>query len=247
MHKVEIHLKSHLSDARGLSLVRDICDLGITAVLDIRVVDIYWLDADLTPEELDLICRLLADPVTQDYRCEPSPSDESEIGNGHFTIEVAYNAGVDDPVEDTIMKAVQDLGVEDVSGVKTAKRYLIQGQLDTRQLETICNRLLVNPIIQHIVKPEHPIFSQNPQYGFMLNQIDILGGAGLTEVRERFDFTGDELQAIITYFLGQGRKPTDAELETLSQTWSEHCVHKTFKSKISFAGQPLITCSRVPS
>ncbi|MDZ4245966.1 MAG: phosphoribosylformylglycinamidine synthase subunit PurS, partial [Dehalococcoidia bacterium] len=62
-------MKSHLPDARGLGLVRDIHDLGITTVSQVRVVDIYWLDADLTTEELDIICRqLLADPVTQDYR-----------------------------------------------------------------------------------------------------------------------------------------------------------------------------------
>ncbi|MBI4296048.1 MAG: phosphoribosylformylglycinamidine synthase subunit PurL, partial [Chloroflexi bacterium] len=28
--------------------------------------------------------------------------------------------------------------------------------------------------------------------------------------------------------------PTDVEMETLAQTWSEHCVHKTFKAKIKF-------------
>ena len=237
MHRVEIYLKSHLSDARGLSLVRDIADLGITTVSNVRVVDIYWLDADLTPEELNLICRrLLADPVTQDYRCEPSPSDESGISSDYHTVEVTHNAGVIDPIEDTIMKAVRDLGVADVSGVKTAKRYLIQGQLNARQLETVCSRLLVNPIIQHIVKPEHPVFPQNPRYEFILNQIDIRDDTGLAEVSKQFDFTGDELNAIVTYFREQGRKPTDAELETLAQTWSEHCVHKTFKSKISFAG-----------
>lgn len=237
MHRVEIYLKSHLSDARGLSLVRDITDLGITTVSNIRVVDIYWLDAALTPEELNLICRrLLADPVTQDYRCEPSPSDESRPGSDYHTVEVTHNVGVIDPIEDTIMKAVRDLGVADVSGVKTAKRYLIQGQLNARQLETICSRLLVNPIIQHIVKPEHPVFPQNPRYEFILNQIDIRDDTGLAEVSKQFDFTADELNAIVTYFREQGRKPTDAELETLAQTWSEHCVHKTFKSKISFAG-----------
>ena len=70
MHRVEVRLKSHLPDARGLSLVRDIHDLGIITVSNVRVVDIYWLDADLAPDELDLICQsLLADAVTQEYRC----------------------------------------------------------------------------------------------------------------------------------------------------------------------------------
>ena len=233
MHRIEVYLKSHLTDARGLSLVRDISDLGITTVSNVRILDIYWLDANLTAKELDLIGhRLLADPVIQDYRCEPHPSDESQTSHDYHTVEVTYNAGVTDPVGDTIMKAVRDLGVEGVRGVKTAKQYIIQGQLNARQLDTIHSRLLVNPIVQHIVKPRQSIFSQNPQYKFMLSQVNILDDAGLAEVRKRFDFTGDELQAIIVYFREQGRRPTDAELETLSQTWSEHCVHKTFKGSI---------------
>src|SRR3989304_5733414 len=36
------------------------------------------------------------------------------------------------------------------------------------------------------------------------------------------------------YFSKLGRNPTDVELETLAQTWSEHCIHKTFKSRIRF-------------
>ncbi|MDI6815127.1 MAG: phosphoribosylformylglycinamidine synthase subunit PurS, partial [Dehalococcoidales bacterium] len=261
MHRVEVCLKSHLPDARGLSLVRDIHDLGITTVTNVRVVDIYWLDADLTPDKLDMVCQsLLADPVTQEYWCftpavdikgslkglrpfplnlSPSPYQGEGDKGGEVTkqshiVEVAYNAGVTDPVEDTVRKALQDLGVGGVRAVKTAKRYLIEGQLDEHQLEVICCRLLVNPIIQHIVEPEHFAFPENPQYRFRLNQVDILelDNAGLSQVRQRFGFTNDELQAIRGYFRRQGRNPTDAELETLAQTWSEHCVHKTFKGRI---------------
>ena len=43
-----------------------------------------------------------------------------------------------------------------------------------------------------------------------------------------------EMQAIQTYFRGIHRDPTDAELETLAQTWSEHCVHKTLKARVEF-------------
>ncbi len=229
MHRVEVCLKSHLPDPRGFGLSRDIIDLDITTVSDVRVVDVYWLDANLPSDKLNLICRnLLADPVTQEYRCELSSQDKNKVGIGYYTVEVAYNAGVTDPVEDSVMKAIRDLGVKSVRAVKTAKRYLIRGQLNKHQLETICNRLLVNPIIQHVVKQEQFGFPKNPQYRFKLNSVDIL------EAGQRFDFTDDELQAIVGYFREQGRNPTDAELETLAQTWSEHCVHKTFKAKIKF-------------
>ena len=44
----------------------------------------------------------------------------------------------------------------------------------------------------------------------------------------------DEMKAIQAYFVRQGREPTDIEIETIAQTWSEHCVHKTFKSRIEY-------------
>jgi phosphoribosylformylglycinamidine synthase len=47
-----------------------------------------------------------------------------------------------------------------------------------------------------------------------------------------------EMQAIQAYFRGEGRDPTDVEFEMIAQTWSEHCVHKTFKARIQVAGQP---------
>ena len=43
-----------------------------------------------------------------------------------------------------------------------------------------------------------------------------------------------EMKAIQSYFDQQGREPTDVEIETIAQTWSEHCVHKTFKSRIEY-------------
>ncbi len=42
----------------------------------------------------------------------------------------------------------------------------------------------------------------------------------------------EEMKAIQSYFSSLGRDPTDVELETFAQTWSEHCVHKTFKGEI---------------
>jgi len=44
----------------------------------------------------------------------------------------------------------------------------------------------------------------------------------------------DEMRAIQHHYREQGREPTDVELETLAQTWSEHCSHKTFKATIRY-------------
>ena len=45
----------------------------------------------------------------------------------------------------------------------------------------------------------------------------------------------NEMKAIQAHFGTLGRNPTDVEIETLAQTWSEHCVHKTFKSIIHYS------------
>ena len=49
----------------------------------------------------------------------------------------------------------------------------------------------------------------------------------------------EEMKSIQTYFKSEGRNPTDVELQTISQTWSEHCYHKTFKGKILLDGKEI--------
>jgi phosphoribosylformylglycinamidine synthase subunit PurSL len=50
-------------------------------------------------------------------------------------------------------------------------------------------------------------------------------GTGLTLI---------EVKAIQDYYKKIGCDPTDIEIQTFAQTWSEHCFHKIFKSKIQF-------------
>jgi len=49
----------------------------------------------------------------------------------------------------------------------------------------------------------------------------------------------EEMRKVQKYFRKKGRKPTDIELQTIGQTWSEHCYHKTFKGEITFGGKKI--------
>jgi len=42
----------------------------------------------------------------------------------------------------------------------------------------------------------------------------------------------EEMKSVKEYFSNKRRNPTDVELQTIGQTWSEHCYHKTFKGDI---------------
>jgi phosphoribosylformylglycinamidine synthase len=52
-------------------------------------------------------------------------------------------------------------------------------------------------------------------------------------------FSAEELSIIQAYFRKEQRNPTDVELQTISQSWSEHCCHKTFKGKIQLDGKEI--------
>ena len=46
-----------------------------------------------------------------------------------------------------------------------------------------------------------------------------------------------EMQTIRQHWIDQDRDPTDIELETVAQTWSEHCSHKTLKGRIHYSDE----------
>ncbi len=236
--KIEVATKSYLPDAASAGLQQDIEDLGIGKVEQVKIVQVYRLQGELLEEEALRICReLLADSITQDYSYDGPLIATAENA---YTLEVAYNPGVMDPVEATVIKAVRDLGIEGVESVKTARKYVVWGKLTADELQTICDRLLVNRTIQHLVAEGESIALPSAEYDFKLVQVDLLNAddAELMRLSEgRLWLNLAEMQLIQEYFRRLGRNPTDAELETIAQTWSEHCVHKTFKGRIRYNGR----------
>ena len=63
----------------------------------------------------------------------------------------------------------------------------------------------------------------------------------LIEISERYmlSLSLEEMKTIQKYFKRKGRNPTDVEINTIAQTWSEHCFHKTFKGVIKFNGETI--------
>ena len=235
MFRIEVSVRAGLPDPRGNSLETDIRDIGIMNVTQARVSDVYFLEGDLDEVEVRKIGHeLLADPLVEDFSWGEGLISHIEGSDAHV-VEVAYNPGVTDPVEDSIGKAISDLGITTVKSVKTARKYSLWGDLSEENLQSICNKLLVNSVIQHVVTKREEIALPPTDYKFVLTTVDLLNldDGGLMEVsKDRLWLNLKEMRHIRDYFTKLGRNPTDVELETLAQTWSEHCIHKTFKSKI---------------
>jgi phosphoribosylformylglycinamidine synthase II len=236
LFRIEVSIKEGFTDPRAEALQKDILDLGITAVKRIRISDIYLLEGRLAEAELNTICReLLTDPIVEEYSYQ-----ESAPPAGAHLVEVAYNPGVMDPVEDSVRKGIRDLGITAVEAVRTAKKYLLWGELSEEALQSICDKLLVNSVVQHIVARKEAVTLPSETYIFNLKTIDILNMNDdelMALSQGRFWLNLAEMRHIQDYYRQLGRNPTDVELETLAQTWSEHCIHKTFKSKIKMDGQ----------
>jgi phosphoribosylformylglycinamidine synthase len=71
---------------------------------------------------------------------------------------------------------------------------------------------------------------------FELYEVDILtaNDGHLLKISEELGLALnlEEMKAVKQYHVKKRRNPTDVELQTLGQTWSEHCSHKTFKGTI---------------
>jgi phosphoribosylformylglycinamidine synthase subunit PurSL len=238
LYRVEVSRKAGFRDPQGESLQRDIHDLGIRAVTDVRVNHIYFLEGDVGEGEVRRICEeLLVDPAVEEYAYDPARANVPPVGC--HVVEVAYNPGVMDPVEESVRKGVRDLGIATVESVKTAKRYLLWGELSGESFQSICEKLLVNGVIQHVVAERASISTPSATYEYSLKHVNLLQADDhtLMEIsKEGLWLSLGEMKCIQEHFSGLGRNPTDVELETLAQTWSEHCMHKTFKSKIRLGG-----------
>ena len=235
-YRIEVAQNESFYDACGEAVKKDIEDLGFRkTVKSVRAVQVYLLEGDLKEFEIKKICEdLLIDPVTQAYGYDGRALKE----DGYKIIEIAYNAGVMDPVEESARKAISDLGIRGVRAVKTAKKYLIKGNLSYSQIHSIAEKALYNKVIQHIVKDTSAIPPEGHSYKFELRH------SGLMRANDRrlmaiskdgqLFLNIEEMRAIKRYFRKLGRNPTDCELETLAQTWSEHCKHKTFRGIIEY-------------
>ncbi len=148
-YKIEVVDKPGIFDAVGQGVARDIFDLGIAGVKEVRFIQVYTLEGNLAQGQVLSICQeLLTDKVAQDYKIGQTARG---LASNQHIVEVAYNPGVMDPVEASVLKGIQDLGILGVESVKTARKYILNGTLSALQLKTISEKLLYNKLIQHVV------------------------------------------------------------------------------------------------
>ncbi|MGA2265449.1 MAG: phosphoribosylformylglycinamidine synthase subunit PurS, partial [Phycisphaerae bacterium] len=235
VHRIEVRLKEALVDPQGQSVLAQIHELGIESVDRVATCRLFFLGGKLSADQAAQAGReLLSDPVIETFALNSRNGQGDTAADA--VIEVHLKPGVMDPVAASTERAIRDMGI-DLAWVSTARRYELHGEVSEEQSETIARRLLANAVIEDVhfcsfTPSEHPLA------GYTLRIVEVpirgLDDEGLLALSREGDLFLNltEMRAIADYFRRIGREPRDVELEMIAQTWSEHCVHKTFRSDV---------------
>lgn len=253
-YAIEVRAGASQDDSQARTLLRDISHVPIDRLpslsaiatsqspLTLRTARLYHLTGTLSPAQIDQLTRqLLCDTVVQEARIlHPGPLDDA-----YHVVDVFFHPGVTDTLAESVITGARLLGINEIAHVETGRRYLLDSRLSADEVHLIAASLLYNPVIQRyilhtadsLVAPAAPTPGSEQAPG-AVERIALTGMSDdeLLDLSRRrmLALNIDEMRAIQQYFQQPGREPTDVELETLAQTWSEHCSHKTFRATIHY-------------
>ncbi len=254
--EIDIYPAPGQPDRLALQIVADAAELNIAAGLEVAAASGYLIQGPLEASHVDRLAReLFADPIVERAiydrvgdKCFLSlPLNHAlaverrpQLGSATL-IHVLPKPGVMDPVAQSAAAAIRDFGI-DVEAVRTLRKYWVFN-LPEAKLVQLASKVLANDSIEQVVigPLKFDRLELGTQYQFKLTTVPIreMNDEALAKLsREgQLYLSLAEMRTIQDHFRAAGRDPTDAELETLAQTWSEHCSHKTLAGQISYRGR----------
>jgi len=236
IYRIEVAPRPDLVDATGAGLRQDLLDAGLERVRDVNAVRVYLVEADVEADRARAAAEeLFADRVAERYAVDEPVLDES--ADELVALEIIRKPGVMDPVEQSALRGLSLFGFE-ARSVRTRRRVLVHsGGHSAEEIVAAARKSLANEVIEEIVvgrpeaHPPHPV-----KYEFTKTTVELRDASDDELMRISRDgglsLNLTEMHAIRDEFAKLGRDPTDVELETIAQTWSEHCGHKTFRGRI---------------
>ncbi|MBD3676044.1 MAG: phosphoribosylformylglycinamidine synthase subunit PurL [Planctomycetaceae bacterium] len=240
--EVEIRPKSGLTDYEGQRVLAESRELGSSTIDEIKTAKSFLIETSVSEADVRRVVNsLLVDPVVEDSELRSLPSSPA-AANGHRLLNVLFKPGVTDNVAKSAQNAMSDLGLS-TDAVSTCRKYWVNSSADEADIKRISTKLLANDAIEHVV--EGPLqlesITLGSPYEFNLTHVAIrkMDDAALETLSKegQLYLSLTEMQTIREYFQSIERDPTDVELETVAQTWSEHCSHKTLAGRIHYTDE----------
>jgi len=250
--EVDVHLRDPAADHAARAVIAGGSELGIAGCSAARVAAGWLIEGDLARADVErLAAAVLTDPVTETCTVAEAgdgtltaPADggpESAPGTSLPTVlHVLPRAGVTDPAAETALDACRLLGLHPTA-VRSVRKYWLPA-LPPADVDRLAWKLLASEAIHDVVIGPLPLRTLSGGRAWTFSQETVpLGGlddAALDALsRARcLALSAAELRAVRDHFAALGRDPLEIELETIAQTWSEHCCHKTLGSPIDHLG-----------
>ena len=258
--RIQISVLPHCRDPRAEAVAKQFGTLLNCPLAAVRSRDVYTLEGRIDGDAAARVAGEIANPVIQ-----LGQLGEETPGDCQWLIIVGFLPGVTDNVARTLRDAVRDIlgrELDEDEQVYSSVEYLLPaGPYGRDELADAALATLANPLIQSVSVLareqwlEHGIPPNCPATeGVGEIRIDAVpladDNAALVALSDErtLSLSLDEMRAVRDYFLahgqdadrvalGLGADPSDAELEALAQTWSEHCKHKIFSADIEYTDE----------
>ncbi|MCA8926353.1 MAG: phosphoribosylformylglycinamidine synthase subunit PurL [Planctomycetes bacterium] len=235
---VETVRRDPAHDPAGRALAGELRAAGI-AVGAVRLAHVFEVGPTTAAAAEQLGRELFANPVLDRMTVSPA-SEPLRLAAGERAVTVLRREGVMDPVALSTLQAAEALGVH-LERVRAGRRVYVEAEPEVAR--AACDwvvRWTSNPVVDRALGPEDPWPAAPrpaPALGQLARAVPLAGldDAALTQLSREACLALDavEMRAIQAHYAALGRAPTDVELETIAQTWSEHCKHKTLTGPIT--------------
>jgi phosphoribosylformylglycinamidine synthase len=246
--RIEVFRRPEVGDPEGDRALAGAAELGVAGVTGLRLGRGYLLSPQLGEDDVRrVVHELLADPVLETARVVAPRTAPVPAADGVHRVLAMRRPGVMDPVALTVEHTLARTGLARVADgavhALTFRAWEVAGEPTREDLEVLAQRLFANDVIDEVLIDDEAIHFELPtSSGVRENQtVPILGADDdeLMRVSNEgcLSLTLTEMHAIRAHYQTLDREPTACELETIAQTWSEHCKHKTFAGDIDFEGE----------
>ena len=207
--------------------------LNIKGIEKIRIVNRY--DAENIDADLFEYCKttVFSEPQLDDVY------DELDIA-GAKAFAVEYLPGQFDQRANSASECIQLISMGERPDVKSAKVYIISGDVSDAELEEI-KKYVINPVEAREATFEKPD-TLKMKYSIPTTVKTVEGFIGFDEAQLKafmaenglaMDF--DDICFCQDYFAKEQRDPTITEIKMIDTYWSDHCRHTTFLTTIDSA------------
>jgi phosphoribosylformylglycinamidine synthase len=240
--EVEIRPKENQVDREAARILVESRALGVESLRSVQTARSFLIETVAGSADIERAADgLLADLVVENYSVHELSAESASPGeaNGSRLINVLFQSGVTDNVANSARAALQELGIP-ADAVATCRKYWINADTSADDVDRVAKKVLANDAIEQILYGPLALDSiaLGTDYDFDLLTVAIraMDDDALTTLSRdgQLYLNLTEMQTIKQHFVELDRDPTDAELETVAQTWSEHCSHKTLAGRIRY-------------